>query len=116
MCRRAGFNGTVVTDGDGLPLALHNSPIRVDVIGALTTVLGGALERGSRLLGTSGVGTLSLDMGLTDKAILRRFVIDERTYYLLVLCGQEVDPRSEIELSVLRLTSLLSSEPSGVAP
>ena len=38
MCKRGGFNGAVIADHNGLPLAAYNSPVDDDIIAAFTSV------------------------------------------------------------------------------
>ena len=108
MCQRAGFNGATLADTDGLPLAIYNSPIGHEEIAAFTTVLGVALERAGSLLGEYNANNISLDINYTDKAVLRRFVINDTPFFLMVICPQEVDERSEVELTINQITSILT--------
>jgi predicted regulator of Ras-like GTPase activity (Roadblock/LC7/MglB family) len=108
MCKRSGFNGAVVADNKGLPLAVYNSPVGADAIAAYTTVLGGALEKAGTLLGQHGAETISMDINYADKVVLRLFTIANNPYFIMVLCPQNVDARSEVELSVAQITAILT--------
>lgn len=108
MCRRAGFNGAVLADTDGLPLAIHNNPVGNEEISAFTTVLGMAMERAGSLLGEYDVNNISLDVNYTDKAVLRKFVVSDTPFFLMIICPQEVDERSEVELTINQITSILA--------
>lgn len=107
MCRRGNFSGAVVADENGLPLAVFNSPVGTDAIAAFTSVLGAALEKASRLLEQHGADNISMDINYADKVVLRRFTVSELTYFLMVICPQNVDERSEIELSIEQIVSIL---------
>lgn len=107
MCQRSGFIGAVIADSDGLPLAVVNPPVSEDALAAFTTVLGEALNRAGTLLGQHGAEYLSIDINYEEKIVLRRFMVHEVITYLLVICPQEVDERSEIELSIDQISSIL---------
>ena len=108
MCKRSGFTGAVVADNKGLPLAVYNSPVGADAIAAFTTVLGGALEKAGTLLGQHGAETISMDINYSDKAVLRLFTISGNPYFIMVLCPQNIDARSEVELSVTQIIDILT--------
>jgi len=108
MCKRSGFIGAVVADNKGLPLAVYNSPVGTDAISAFTTVLGGALEKAGTLLGQHGAETISMDINYADKMVLRVFTIDDKPYFIMILCPQHVDVRGEIELSISQITAILT--------
>jgi len=108
MCKRSGFIGAVVADNKGLPLAVYNSPVGADAIAAFTTVLGGALEKAGTLLGQHGAETISMDINYADKVVLRLFTIEGNPYFIMVLCPQNVDARSEVELSITQITAILT--------
>ncbi|MCF6237740.1 MAG: hypothetical protein L3J79_02835 [Candidatus Marinimicrobia bacterium] len=110
MCQRSGFIGAVVTDDKGLPFVIINPPVSEEALSAFTSVLGEALERAGSLLGAHGAEYLSIDINYEDKIVLRRFLIDATTYYLMVICSQDIDERSEIELSIEQLTAILADQ------
>lgn len=107
MCQRGGFQGAAVADEQGLALAIYNSPVEGDVLAAFTTVLGEAIGKAGRFLEEHDANNISLDINFTDKAVVRQFVVGERTFFILVICGQEIDERSEIELSIEQITAIL---------
>lgn len=107
MCKRGGFIGAVVADHKGLALADFNTPVSTDAIAACSSVLGSAIEKVSRLLEQQGANNISLDINYVDKVALRHFEIDLLPYYLMVVCPQQVDERSEIEVSIEQITSIL---------
>ncbi len=107
MCKRGGFNGAVVADNNGFPLAAYNSPVDDDVIAAFTSVLGMALEQAGQLLDEHEANHIIMNINYTEKAALRQFFIDDAPYFLMIICPQEVDEKSEIELSIDRVTAIL---------
>ncbi|MBI5189159.1 MAG: hypothetical protein HZA22_00595 [Nitrospirae bacterium] len=109
LCRRAGFAGAVVADRSGLALALYNSPVDGGLLAAFTSVLGDALEKAGPMLGQTGAENISMDINYTDKVVLRRFNIDNRPYFLMVLCPQTVEERSEIEVSIDEIASIMTA-------
>lgn len=109
MCRRGGLAGAVVADRRGFALAVHNSPVDDDAIAAFTTVLGDALEKAATLLGEHGAENIAMDINYTDKVVLRRFSVEGSPYFIMVLCPQQVDERSEVEISIDQITTILSS-------
>jgi predicted regulator of Ras-like GTPase activity (Roadblock/LC7/MglB family) len=108
LCERGGLSGAVVADGQGLPLADYQSPVGGEVLAAFTSVLGGALERAGQLLGAQGADIISMDLNYTDKIVLRRFALEGEPYFLLVICSQDLDERTEVELSIDQITAILS--------
>jgi len=111
MCRRGGFNGAVVADSDGLSLAVFNSPVDEDALAAFTVVLGDALEKAGKVLNQQEASYISMDINYTDKVVLRRFLLnDDNPFYMMVICGQEVDERDEVELSIDQIRTILKGD------
>lgn len=108
MCHRGGFAGAVLADDSGLPLAVHNSPVGVESLAAFTSILGDALEKAGSFLGQHEAQYLSMDINYEDKAVLRRFSVGNLDLFLMLLCQQGVDERSEVEVSVSQLVSVLT--------
>ena len=107
MCRRGEFIGAVIADINGLPLAVYNSPVGTDALAAFTSVLGNALEKAGHLLNQHGADNISMDINYTDKVVLRHFIVAGQDYYLMIVCPQSVDERSEIELSIEQIISIM---------
>jgi hypothetical protein len=107
MCKRGGFSSAVVTDSDGLLLAVYNTPVDDDALTAFTVVMGDALEKAGTLLNQREANYISIDMNYTDKAVLRRFFINDIPFYMMIICPQRVDEKAEVELSIEQITSLL---------
>lgn len=110
MCKRGGFSGAVVADRGGLPVADFNSPVELDVMAALGSVLGGSLEQAADLLQRPEANNLSVDINYVDKIVLRTFRFENLPYHLLVICPQAIDERSEVELSIEQIQGVLSHE------
>ncbi len=107
MCKRGGFLGAVVADVNGLPLTAFNSPVTVEALAAFTTVLGDALAKSGQLLDEPNADNITVYINYTDKAVLRRFMVCDNQYFLMIIAPQEVDERSEVEASITQLTSIL---------
>lgn len=110
MCKRGGFSGAVVADRGGLPVADFNCPVEIDVMAALGSVLGSSLEQAAELLQRPEANNLSVDINYVDKIVLRTFRFESLPYHLLVICPQAIDERSEVELSIEQIQSVLSHE------
>jgi hypothetical protein len=110
MCKRGGFSGAVVADYLGFPLGVYNSPVSPENLAAFTCLLGSAIEQAGNVLGRTSVDHLSIDIGLEERAVLRRFTQDSLPYYLLVICSTTIDERNEMDLSLSQIVSLLGSQ------
>lgn len=109
MCRRGGFHGGVIADGGGLLLADYNCPVEAEAVAACGSVLGGAMEQAGALLKQTGANTLSLDINYVDKVALHRFELGGEPFFLMIICPQIVDERSEVEVSIEQIRAILSS-------
>ena len=96
-----------MADEHGLTYAMYNSPVEGEVLTALTTVLGDAMGKAERFLDQYDANTISMTMNYRDKAVLRKFVVGDSLFFVLVFCGQELDERSEVELSIEQITAIL---------
>jgi hypothetical protein len=110
MCKRGEFSGSVLADNNGLPLAVYNSPVKAEVLAAFTSVLGKSLSETSRLLDQPNANNISMDINYMDKIMLRKFLVEEKPYFLMVISPQHVDERSELELSINHISSILLEE------
>ena len=108
MCERAGFSGAAVADDDGLMLASFGVTIDNDVLSALAIVTDESLSRIAHLFRREDINHSSVDINFQDKIVTRRFDVDDSPYFLLVVCPQETDERSEVELSIDQITSIVS--------
>lgn len=109
MCRRGGFDGAVLADDSGLPLAVHNSPVGNEQIAAFTAILGDALSKAGRYLQEHGADYISMDVNYEDKVVVRSFDALRQKMYLMVLCKQEMDERAEVEMSLQQISSILTA-------
>ncbi|MBI4956385.1 MAG: hypothetical protein HY908_30490 [Myxococcales bacterium] len=107
MCLRGGFKHAVVVDDQGLLVAAHAAPLDTGASAAFTTMAAQCLERTQRLLQAPRANRLSVDLDLVDRAVTHRFVVDEAPYYLTVTCGQDVEERSDVELSIEQLSAVI---------
>ncbi len=107
MAARAGFDQVVLSDDTGLPLAAYGSEGGETVLSALAAVLGDALSRVGNYLETEKGESITVDVGYADKLVLRRFDFAAGTFYVIVLCSQDIDERSELELSVDSIRQIL---------
>ena len=107
MCRRGDFLGAIIADENGFPLADFNSPVSVDQMAAYTGVLGDSMIKGRHFLSEEAVNNISMDINYTDKIVLRRFSGQGQHFHLLVICPQDVDERSEMELTVEELQTMI---------
>lgn len=107
LCGRGEFSGAVLADINGLPLAVHNSPVEIDVLAASTSVLGESLEKTARLLNQPNVNNISMDINYMDKIVLRKFFIDKEPYFLMIISPQHVDERAEVDLSITHISTIL---------
>jgi len=109
MCLQGGFQGAVVADQGGLAVAEYNCPVETDAVVVWSSLFGEAVERAGNLLEQKDANHMTMDVNSVDKVVLRRFLKDEKPYYLLVICSRDVDERSEVELSIDRVIGALSS-------
>lgn len=108
MCQRGGFISAIVTDDDGLPLASYHDYVSIEALTAFTSVLGRSLEKASQILQKDTAQTISVDLDFMDKIVLRRFAIQNLDFYLVIVCAQMIDERSEIELTIEQIKSVIN--------
>lgn len=110
MCKRGGFSGAVLADRSGLALAEFNTPFDIDALAAFASVVGGILEQADRLLGKRDANNLALDINYVEKIVVRKFALAHQPAFLLLICPQSIDERSEVELSIDLIASVLAEE------
>jgi hypothetical protein len=110
LCLRAGLAGAVLADDSGLPMAVHGQSLGTENLAAFTSVLGEALEKAGRFIGHFSADYISMDVDYEHKLVLKRFLFEQRPYFLMVLGPQAVDDRSELEVTVGQVVSLLSGQ------
>jgi len=107
LCARAGFSAAAVASGDGLPLAAHGLPFPSEAAAAAISIMAEALKRVADVAAQRAASSVAIDLTYTDKLVLRRFAEGDATYYLLVLCPQDVDEHAEVEVSIDEIASLV---------
>lgn len=107
MCRRGSFEGAVIADPDGLPVAVFNSPAEEQVLAAYASILGESLEKAESFLQQSEANNISMDINNLDKIVLRRFKLREVNYYLMIIAPQNIDERAEVELAISEIRRYL---------
>jgi hypothetical protein len=110
MCKRGEFSGSVLADNNGLPLAIHNSPVEDDILAAFTSVLGKSLSETGRLLNQPNANNISMDINYMDKVVLRKFFVNDHPYFLMIIAPQDVDERAELELSINYISNILKEK------
>lgn len=110
LCKRGGFSAAMLADRSGLALAEFNSPFELDSLAAFASVAGEALEQAGKLLGKRDANNLSLDINYVEKIVVRRFLLAQQPAFLLLVCPQSIDERSEVELSIDLIVAVLAEE------
>ncbi len=110
MCKRGGFSGAVLADRSGLAVAEFNAPLDLDSLAAFASVAGETLDQAERLLGKREANNLTLDINYVEKIVVRRFILAQQPAFLLLVCPQSIDERSEVELSVDLIVGVLSED------
>lgn len=106
-CERGGFSGAALADTSGMLFSAVSAPLDAGALSAMAAVLADALERVAKL-GVSYVPeTISLDVGFSDKLVMRTFAAGSTSLCLLVFCPAEVDAGSELELTVGAVSAIL---------
>jgi hypothetical protein len=112
MCRRGGFQGAVIADDRGLILAEFNCPLSADAVAACSSILGEPMKQaGGRV--EHAESRPNIDQAINkiadvDKIVMRQFQMDHEPYYLIVISPQDVDERSELEVTIDQLLSVLT--------
>jgi predicted regulator of Ras-like GTPase activity (Roadblock/LC7/MglB family) len=108
LCEREGFTGALVTDNSGLPLAASSAAAASENLAAFSTVLGDALVKASSYLGQDDATDVSLDINARQRIVLRRFALEGRPCYLLVLCTAGQEPRRAMAAAIPGIVSTLA--------
>ncbi len=98
LCRQSGFQCAVVADKKGLPIGGVNTPVAIDVLAAFSSVLGDVIDKVPLFLEQYESGNISIDINYIDKAVVQKFLLEEESFYLLIICSQDIDERAYIEL------------------
>ncbi len=108
MCQRSGFSFAAVVDERGLPLAVHGDQLTDNAIGAVVTIASEGLTKIGGMVDEWSVEHVSFDIGFAARAVIRAFTIGEQSFYLMLICRQDIDERSEVELSIDAITAIIS--------
>ncbi len=106
-CERGGFSGAALADASGMLFSAVSAPLDAGALSALAAVLADALERVARLGLPHAPETISLDVGFSEKLVMRTFAAGSTPLCLLVFCSSEVDAGSELELTVGAVSAIL---------
>jgi predicted regulator of Ras-like GTPase activity (Roadblock/LC7/MglB family) len=103
MCKRGGFKGAVIADHDGLPVAVFNSPVNDELLATYSIILGESLDKAGSFLNQPEANNISLDINIVDKIVLRKFMINESIYFVMIILSQEINEKSEIEVLISQI-------------
>lgn len=106
-CERGGFSGAALADASGMLFSSISAPLDAGALSAMAAVLADALERVAKLGLPHAPETISLDVGFSEKLVMRTFVAGSTHLCLLVFCSSEVDAGSELELTVGAVSAIL---------
>ncbi len=107
LCLQSGFSSAVIADGKGLPIGGFNTPVSIDILAAFSSVLGDVIDKVPYFLTQYEAGNISIDINYIDKAVVQKFLIEEESFYLLIICSQDMDERAYIELFSDQITKIL---------
>ncbi|PID76068.1 MAG: hypothetical protein CSB23_00200 [Deltaproteobacteria bacterium] len=107
LCQQSSFQSAVVADSKGLPIGGINTPVAMEVLAAFSSVLGDVLDRVPNFFEQYEPGNISLDINYVDKVVVKKFLLEEEFFYLLILCSQDIDERAYIELFSEQITKVL---------
>ncbi len=107
LCRQSGFQSAVVADHQGLTIAEHNTPIEGDQLSAFSSVLGSVIDKIPQFFGQYDANNISVDINYADKAVVRKFLVGDTPFFLLIICSQDIDERAYIELFSDQITTFL---------
>ncbi len=110
LCHRGGLSGAMIADDNGFAVAAYNSPVESEVFAALASVLGQTIDKAVFFLGQQDANNISLDVNYADKVVVRKFTVADSPFYLIIVCPQHIDERSEVELSIEQIKSILAIE------
>jgi predicted regulator of Ras-like GTPase activity (Roadblock/LC7/MglB family) len=108
LCDSEGYAGAMVTDASGLPLATSRNLEASDSLAAFSTVLGDVLTKAGSYLGHDDASHVTLDVGERQKVVLRRFYLEERAFYLVVICLRVLETHRALDRTVPRIVLTLS--------
>lgn len=109
LCQRSRVKIAVLSDDQGLPLVIEGEAMAGEVVSAVVTILGETLDRVGRILEKPEARFSSLDLSFDEKLAIRKFEVLDRSYSLFTIGPSDGDVRSEFEITIMQLTSVLST-------
>ena len=107
MAERSGISYAAVVDERGLPLAAHGDALTDSAVGAFVTLASDCLGKIAGIVESWDIRHVAYDIGYTDKAVVRAFTVGDKPFYLIIICGQDTDERSEVELSIEAISAIV---------
>ncbi len=108
MCRRSGMIGALLADINGLPVAAYRSPVENEVFAAFASVLGETMDKVGYFLDQHDANYIAVDINYADKAVVKKFLIDDAIFYLIVIVPKHINERGEMDYTIERLNNVLS--------
>jgi predicted regulator of Ras-like GTPase activity (Roadblock/LC7/MglB family) len=109
LCDHEGYAGAMVTDASGLPLATSRNLEASESLAAFSTVLGDVLTKAASYLGHDDASHVTLDVGERQKVVLRRFFLEERAFYLVVICLRLLETHRALGRTIPQIVLTLTS-------
>ncbi len=109
MCRSGKFNGSVLADRNGLPVAVYKSPVESDFLAPFTIVLDECIEKSSRFINRYNADNISMDINDLDKIVVKKFIAGNKLYFLMIICSQHVNQRPALVNAIAEIVPLLET-------
>lgn len=110
ICERGGFFGAVVAEMSELPVAVFRSHPGHQAVAAFLNAYSQMLPEAMSILRAARTFGYSLAINERDKAVVRRFDVNDIPHYLMVFCPKMTDERVEIESSISHIISIIVHE------
>ena len=110
LCERGGFIGAVVAEHSEFPVAVFRSTPGHLAIAALFSAYSNMLPYAMPILKSRKISGLSVAVSQWDKAVVRRFDVNDTPHYLMVFCSKQTDERVEVESSISQIISILAHD------
>ncbi len=107
LCTKSGFTSVVVADERGFPISGVNMPVALELLAAFSSVLGWVIDKTPVFFEEYEAGIVSVDISHIEKAVAKKFSLEEQAMYLLIICSQDIDVRSHADLFIDRITRVL---------
>ncbi len=108
MCRQGGMIGSLLADINGLPIASYRSPVDNEVFAAFASVLGETMDKAGYFLDQHDANYISVDINYADKAVVKKFIIDDAIFYLIIITPKHINERGQVEYTIEKLKNVLS--------